>query len=294
MVQVPTANAQQAAHLTITLTGQNLTAGFNSTVTVAVLNNWVGYSSIYNAIYDVDIAVSLPAPLTIYGDNHWHFDSILYGQTVTLTFGVFAPSPASGSSVYTVPNSYVGTVTATYKQLGDTAYTQESHNIAMSVLGWINLVLYGIQPVPQTVTPGGNTTISGNILNGGNLASYNANVSAVGDILAPDVPASVYVGEVDPNIPRPFSLLATFKQNIRPGNYTVTLVITAIDQSRPNQPFRGKQTTSIQVVNPQQGGAQRRPTTLGPLAIIYEILRYIYDFFFGSTAMHLMGILHSQ
>jgi hypothetical protein len=280
--------------LTISFTGQNLTAGFNSTVTVSILNNWIGYSSIYNAIYDVDIGINIPAPLTMYGDNHWHFDSILYGQTVTLRFTVFAPS-SSSSSANAVPISYAGTIVATYKQLGDTAYTQESHTMAINVLGWINLVLYGIQSAPASVPPGGNTTISGNILNGGNLASFNANVSAVGDILAPDVPASVYVGEVDPNIPRPFSLLVQFKQNVKPGNYSLTLLVTAIDQSRPNQPFTGKQVTPIEVLTPQQRTVnQRGGGPQGPMAIVDTILRYIYNLFLGSTVIRAIQILQTR
>jgi hypothetical protein len=295
LAQTPTVRGQTAAHLTVAVTGQNVVAGFNGTVTVSILNNWVGYGNIYNAIYDVDIAISLPSPLTMYGDNHWHFDSLLYGQTVTITFGVYAPFTSSSSSV-SVPNSYAGTITATYKQLGDTTYTQESHSIAINVSGWINLIIYGIQALPSTITPGGNTTISGNLLNGGNLAAYNANVTVVSDAISPECQnplCSEYIGEVDPNIPRPFSFLVVFKPNVPVGNLSITIIVSAIDQSRPGMPFRGQQTTHIQISRAQQLSESQRqargPT--GPLAIILAILRYIYDIFFGSTVLHAVGIM---
>lgn len=280
MTQLPTVRAQNAAHLTMTFTGQNLSAGFNSTVTVTILNNWIGYSSIYNAIYDVDVSVSLPSPLTLYGDNHWHFDSILFGQTVVLRFNVYAPL----TTTPTVPNSYVGTISATYKQLGNTAYTTESHSITMAVSGWINLQVYGTLALPATATPGGNTTISGNILNSGNLAAFNVNVSVVSSILDPNVPASAFIGEVDPNIPRPFSMLIVFKQGIPVGNYSLTFTATGVDQSRPGQPVVGRQTINMQISRPQQRPVFTRPGFgTGPLAIIMQILRYIFDVFFGST-----------
>ena len=182
--QAPAAHAQSAAHLTVYMTGQSLTAGFNNNVTVTVVNNYSGYT----AIYDVDISVSIPAPLALIGDNHWHYDSIAYGQSVTLTFQVYAPTSGIGTS-------YLGSVTGTYKQLGDIAYTEESHDIGFSVNGWINLVLYGVQLSPSKVSQGGNATISGNILNSGNIAAYNANVTIESDTLNPTAASSVFIGD---------------------------------------------------------------------------------------------------
>jgi hypothetical protein len=220
----PAALAQTtAAHLTVSVAGQSLIAGLNNTVTVSVANSYSGYI----AIYDVDVAVSIPVPLVLVGDNHHHYDSILYGQNVTFTFHVYAPSSAAGSS-------YQGTVTGTYKQLGDVSYTQESHALGLSVTGYINLVVYGIQVTPSQISQGGNTTISGNVLNTGNLAAYNANVTVQSDQLSPTQPTSVFLGEVDPNIPRPFSVLIVFKQDVQPGNYTVTVRVSATDNRSGN------------------------------------------------------------
>ena len=144
LTQTPYAYGQStSAHLTVTETGQSLVAGLNNTVTVTVANSYSGFI----AIYDVDISVSVPAPLVLVGDNHWHYDVIPFGQSVTVSFSLYAPSSAAG-------NSYQGTVTGTYKQLGDVSYTQESHALGLAVTGYINMVVYGVQFTPSQISPG--------------------------------------------------------------------------------------------------------------------------------------------
>ncbi len=269
--QLPDSNAQSAAHLSVSVTGQTLVAGLNNTMTVTVSNNYSGYI----AIYDVDISVSLPAPLVIQGDNHWHYDSIQYGQSVTVTFPIYAPSSAAGSS-------YQGTVTGTYKQLGDVSYTQESHVLGVSVTGYISLVVYGIQFTPSTISSGGNTTISGNVLNNGNLASYNANVTVESDSIIPGPQNSVFLGEIDPNIPRPFSVLIVFQPNLAPGNYTVTVRVAVTDNNRPGIPIVSGASGQVQVIKPSQTGGGRGQG-LSVIGLILTFLRNLFNTFFGSS-----------
>ena len=279
MVTGPSANvhgqtSSSQPHFTMTVTGQSLTAGFNNTVTISLTNSY------YGTIYDTDIVVSLPSALTLVGDNHWHYYSIALGQNVTISFRVYAPTSAIGTTNQ-------GSITATYRQLGDISYTSESHALSLSVYGYINLVVYAVQLTPSTTTPGGNTTISGNVLNTGNLAGYNANVTVKSDILVPSSSSSAFIGEVDPNIPRPFSLVAFFKPNLSVGNYSITVVVSAIDQSRPSHPIIGQQATQIQIRKPtQQPTFERQPST-GLIDLIYQILRNLFNAFFGS----LTGIL---
>ena len=271
--QVPAAGAQSAAHLTVYVTGQSMTAGFNNIITISVMNNYSGYAG----IYDVDISVSIPTPLAMYADNHYHYDSIVYGQKVTITFPVYAPSSAIGSS-------YLGTVTVTYKQLGDTSYTDETHDISLSVNAWINLTLYGIELSSSQISPGGNTTVSGNVLNTGNLAAYNANVTVESDILSPST-TSVYLGEVDPNIPRAFSVLIVFTQSVAAGNYSITLRASATDNNRPGVPLIGQGSFIIQVTKPTQSTLHVQPPGgTGLVVILLEILRNLYNAFFGSNS----------
>ena len=261
-------------HFAMTVKGQSLTAGFNNSVTISLVNSY------YGTIYDADIALSLPSALTLVGDNHWHYDSIGLGQNVTITFQVYAPTSAIGTTNQ-------GSITATYRQLGDVSYTTESHALGLSVYGYINLIVYGVQLTPSTTTPGGNATVSGNVLNTGNLAAYNANVTVNSDILVPSTSSSAFIGEVDPNIPRPFSLVAFFKPNLSSGNYSITVIVSATDNSRPSLPIAGQQTGQIQIRRPTQQPTFPRQQSTGLLDLIYQVLRNLFNAFFGS----LTGIL---
>jgi len=272
VVETPSAWAQ-TSHLTVEETGQSLVAGFNNTVTVTVVNNYSGFI----AIYDVGISVSLPSGLTLVGTGgSWQYDSLPFGQGVTISFQVYAPSSAAGSS-------YAGTLTVTYKQLGDISYTTETHSLAFAVTGYINLVVYGLQLTPPEVSAGGNTTISGNVLNNGNLASYNANVTVYSDALLPGSQNSVFLGEIDPNIPRPFSAVVLFKPNLAPGNYTIHISVSATDNNRPGVPIVGQAATPVQVLKPSPTAGVRGQNRPGVLQTILGFLRSLFNAFFGSS-----------
>ena len=279
LTPVGVVQGQTSAHMTVTLTGQTLTAGFDNNVTITATNSYSSYS-IYpsGTIYDVDLAITVSAPLQLVGDNHWHYDSIDLKQSVSISFRVYAPTSAVGSS-------YDGSVTLTYRQLGDISYTEESHSIGFSVQGWVNLILYGIQVTPSSTTSGGNATVSGNLLNSGNLAAYNANVTVQSEALAPGATTSVFLGEVDPNIPRPFSLLVTYKKTLTNGTYSLIISVSAIDTNRPAYPYGAQQVFHIQITKPVVQPRTQTRQTGGVIGIIFEVLRFLYGVFFGFWTM---------
>lgn len=279
LTPVGVVQGQTSAHMTVTLTGQSLTAGFNNNVTITATNSYSSYS-IYpsGTIYDVDFAVSVPAPLQLVGDNHWHYNSIELKQSVSVGFQVYAPISAVGSS-------YIGSVTLTYRQLGDISYTQESHSIGFSVQGWIKLLLYGIQVTPPSTISGGNATVSGNLLNSGNLAAYNANVTVQSEALAPGAATSVFLGEVDPNIPRPFSLLVTYKKTLTNGTYSLIIMVSAIDTNNPAYPYSTQQVSQIQITKPTVQARTQTRQAGGIIGMIFEIWRFLYGIFFGFWTM---------
>lgn len=272
-VPMGSVQAQTVPHLTVTMTGQALTAGFNNNVTVTVVDNYYNYP----AIYDVDVAVAIPAGLAMYGSSHWRYDTMQLGQSVAINFQVYAPTATIGSA-------YQGTITVTYKALGDVSYTQEVHSVSFSVYAYISLTLYGIQVTPSTSTPGGNATISGNLLNSGNLAVYDANVTAASDITVPSALSSAFLGEIDPNIPRPFSLVVVFKGNVVPGNYSIQITASAIDNGRAGVPYLAQGTAAIQLRRQGLSPNQGRGGATGVLGILLEILRYLEGIFFGSAS----------
>jgi hypothetical protein len=276
LMPIGTVQGANPTDFAVTVIGQTLTAGFNNNVTIAAAYPVSAYSS--GSVYDVDLAVSIPSPLQMLGDDHWHYDSISPRQSVTVSFEIYAPTAAIGSS-------YQGSVTLTYRELGDISYTEESHSISFSVQGWVNLVLYGIQVTPSATSAGGNATVSGNLLNSGNLVVYNANVTVESEALAAGSSASVFLGEVDPNIPRPFSLLIKFEKSLADGIYPIVVKISAVDTNRPASPYGAQQASQIQIkkatVQPPSGPRQ----TSGVVATIFEILRYLYGLFFGSATL---------
>jgi hypothetical protein len=266
-----------STHFTVTVIGQTLTAGFNNNVTMTVAYSMSAYSSA--SAYDADLAVSIPSPLQLLGDGHWHYDSIVPGQSVAVSFKIYAPTAAIG-------DSYEGSVTLTYRELGDISYTEETYSVSFSVHGWINLVLYGIQITSTAAVPGGNATISGNLLNKGNIAAYNANVTVESEAIAQSTTASVFLGEVDANIPRPFSLLVNFRKNLADGNYSILVKVSAVDTNMPASPYSVQQASQLQIkktVTQPPSGFQ--PGTGGPMETIFEILRVLYGLFFGSPTM---------
>jgi len=278
LVPIGAAEGQSPAHFTLAVTGQSLTAGFNNNVTITATYSYYSKTAHSSSrLYDIDLAISIPSPLQMLGDNHWYYDLIRSGESVAVSFEVYAPTAAIG-------NSYDGSVTLTYRELGEISYTQETHTVSFSVHGWINLVLYSVQVTPATASPGGNATVSGNLLNSGNIAAYNANVTVESEALAPGKPASLYLGEVDPNIARPFSLMVYFK-NLTEGTYGVVVKVSAIDTERPSSPYSVQQLSQIEIKKPIVQPPTQRPRTVGIIAVILEILRYLYGLFFGSESL---------
>lgn len=279
LVPIGVAEGQSPAHFTLAVAGQSLTAGFNNNVTITATYSYyskTAYSS--TSLYDIDLAISTPSPLQMLGDDHWYYDLIRIGQSVVVSFQVYAPTAAIG-------NSYEGSVTLTYRELGEISYTEETHAVSFSVHGWISLVLYGIQVTPTVASPGGNTTVSGNLLNSGNINAYNANVTVESEALALGKPASLYLGEVDPNIARPFSLMVYFKKNLTEGTYAVVVRVSAIDNDRPTSPYNAQQLSQIEIKKPTVQPPIQRPQAGGVIAVILEILRYLYGLFFGSESL---------
>jgi hypothetical protein len=279
LVPIGVAEGQTPGHFTLALAGQSLTAGFNNNVTITATYSYyskTAYSS--TSLYDVDLAISTPSPLQMLGDNHWYYDRIRSGDSVAVSFEVYAPTAAIGSS-------YDGSVTLTYRELGKISYTEETHTISFSVHGWINLVLYNVQVTPASAPPGGNATVSGNLLNSGNIAAYNANVTVESEALAPGKPASLYLGEVDPNIARPFSLMVYFGKNLTEGTYAVVVRVSATDNERPSSPYNVEQLSQIEIKKPTVQPPILRPQAGGVTAVILEVLRYLYGLFFGSQSL---------
>jgi len=190
----------------------HLTAGFNNTVKIELTNNGEN-------VYDVDVALTLPPPLTLSGDNHWRAPSIKKNSSLTIEILVYAPTSAIG-------NTFTASVVLTYKELGYVYHTSEMHSIGFVVHGWVKMVAYGVTVSPEKAEPGTDVTISANLLNQGNVAAMYVNVSLLpAEALVLHEQSTSYVGQVDPNSPAPFSLAASVDPNARNGSYIVRIAV---------------------------------------------------------------------
>jgi len=205
-----------SSNLSVTSSGTVLVAARNNTLAIEITN--VG-----KYLKDFDVALTIPPPLVLFGDNHWIRPSFSPGESINANLTVFAPSSAAGTTQQ-------GSVVALYKAVGEATLTTESHAISFLVRGWIDIAVYEITVDPELVLPGQEVTISGNILNRGVVSAMYTNVTVDSDETF--VQGSVqptYVGEVDPNAPAPFSVTAMVDSSAREGTHVATVSVFYTD-----------------------------------------------------------------
>ncbi|MEM3427765.1 MAG: NEW3 domain-containing protein [Nitrososphaerales archaeon] len=104
-------------------------------------------------------------------------------------------------------------------------WRKESYTIIFSVQGSIIISFQNMQSTPSSTQPGGNITITGNVLNKGNRQAYYATVSLKASQPFQPILRSQYIGDISVNTPIPFSLTATVGRNVANGTYPITVVL---------------------------------------------------------------------
>jgi uncharacterized membrane protein len=204
--------AATSSNLSVTSSGTVFTASRNNTLTIEI-------SNVGKYLKELDIALAIPPPLVLFGDNHWIRSSFSPGESIEANLTVFAPSSAAGVTLQ-------GSVVATYKVAGETTQSTETHAISFLIRGWIDLKVYEIIVEPDPVLPGQEITISGSILNRGVIAAMYANVT-----IDPDQTFSegsvkpTYVGQIDPNAPAPFSVTAVVDPALSEGPHEAKISV---------------------------------------------------------------------
>lgn len=192
-----------------------LTAGQVNSLPIIVRNVGTGVAN------SLSIGVSLQAlsattgsaPLVIEGsDAIWYVQNLDAGSEVTLNPQVFASTDA-------MDKAYQVQVSLSYRDAVGTLH-DEVHSLGFSVQGSIIIVVQSVFISPVPVGAGGNITVSGNILNEGNVAAMYTNATA---IVKPPFEildgSSIYLGELDPNTPLPFSLTMRIMSDAANGTY---------------------------------------------------------------------------
>jgi hypothetical protein len=170
--------------------------------------------------------------------------------------------------------SYLQIVSGT----GTTLYLEQQTEVEVPVLitDTSYLAVYLVSVYPMEVNPGGNLTISGNVVNtaASTLSNLNISVSSSAFLREP----FVFIGQTDPNIPRPFSFTVQVKSDLQNGTNLILISATFSDSYDVNHVTSS--TTSMQVAQPVLKTVTT-PTTRGPIEVIINSLWEIVRFFFG-------------
>ena len=216
------AYADASANLSVTSSGNVFAASRNNTLALEI-------SNVGKYVKELDVALTIPPPLVLFGDNHWIRSWFARGDVIRANLTIFAPSSAAGVTLQ-------GTVVAVYKVVGETTPSTETHALSFLVRGWIDIKVYEITVSPDPSFPGAEIAISGNVLNRGIIPAMYTNVTIAGDPpLVSDSIKPTYVGEVDPNAPAPFSVTAFVDSAAKEGNYEATILVYYRDDLQLDQ-----------------------------------------------------------
>jgi hypothetical protein len=227
----------QGTELQVTASSTNLRGGYNTSVSITIINN-------FESIYDVDVSVSFTstataASPTVAGISNWKLDKIDFGQNVTVKPLIFASADLAG-------NVYSASIAVSYKRLGYISPYTETHTIGFYVQGEVNMIAYDFTVDPDPVPAGSTVTIGASLLNKGNVAAMFTNVTLISSPILTLKPEShSYVGDVDPNSLSPFTIEATVRLDTQPGTYTVKLKVEFEDKESIIHTFERDVTVNV-------------------------------------------------
>jgi hypothetical protein len=229
----------QITNLNVSVYPTTLKAGFNTSVVITIINS-------FEPIYDMDITVSFPqsqvtsiSPVII-GTSNMKFEKLNQGDNVTLNQLVFVPEEAAGSG-------YQANIMITYKRLGYISPYSELHTVGFYVKGKIIMVMYDLFVEPEAITTGSTLTLTGNILNKGNIPALYTNASLLPHSILLMKPESYsYLGEIEPDSPLPFTLEATVSPIAEQGRYEIMMHLDYEDKE--GQVYRMEETIPFNIV----------------------------------------------
>lgn len=249
LVNLTTNVAGQQTRLEIAAETTTLSAGFNTTVVITIFNE-------FEPIYDVDVSVSFSESQTttvspvVIGASNWKFERIGMGENVTIKPLIFVAESAAG-------NAYPANISISYTRLGYISPSSETHTIGFYAKGQIIMIAYdfivevepayeGNERTRDSVFAGSTITVTGSLLNKGNVPAMFTNVTIIPNpilILQPE--SASYLGEVDPNSPAPFTLEVKISPHTKDGNHTILIKVEYQDQESKTHSFEKELTVYV-------------------------------------------------
>ncbi|MEM2893747.1 MAG: hypothetical protein QW486_06360 [Candidatus Bathyarchaeia archaeon] len=159
---------------------------------------------------DIRIDLSPDATLKVFGESRFKIDHLGPGEEKTLKARVYVPATATAATTTL-------TVTATYLKEGSEVVESESWRLNMLLRGLIEISLTDMAVIPSNPRPGSAFSITLTVTNTGTSTAYAAYAvpSIQGLPLRAFGPRSVYIGNIDANLP------TTFTVNLQMENTTV-------------------------------------------------------------------------
>jgi len=238
----------------ITISTQYLYAGRKNALLINVTNNiWHG---------TVNIAISVPQQIVLFNDTSLTYHNVTENETVSFKIVVFVPESLIGQT------GGLG-ISISYKDENGNNYN-ENYNFGMVIRGVISIKIYDILVDPYPAKPGSQISISGNLLNTGNVMAKYVNISILDlSIITPMFQPYVYVGDLDANSPTPFTIMGFVNSTLAPGSYRLHFLLQYTDELYEEHHLEF--TVSIMVTGEQnnnQGSEGNQVNQLTPIDIL--------------------------
>lgn len=209
---------------------------------------------------DIRIDLSPDATLKVFGESRFKIDRLGPGEEKALRARIYVPATATAATTTL-------TVTATYLKEGSEVVESESWRLNMLLRGLIEISLTDMAVIPSNPRPGSAFSITLTVTNTGTSTAYAA--YAVPSIHGLPVrafgPRSVYIGNIDANLPTTFTVNLQM-ENTTEKAFDLPIHLNYLDNLRT--PF------NVTLIIPIQVGAQVTPQTVqrGPGILEHPLL----------------------
>ncbi len=212
---------------------------------------------------DIRIDLSPDVTLKVFGESRFKIDHLGQGEEKTLRAKIYVPATATAATTTL-------TVTATYLKEGSEVVESESWRLNMLLRGLIEISLTDMAVIPSNPRPGSAFSITLTVTNTGTSTAYAAYAvpSIQGLPLRAFGPRSVYIGNIEANLPTTFTVNLQM-ENTTEKAFELPIHLSYLDNLRT--PYTITLTIPIQVGTPatQVQTTQRRPGILEhPLFIL--------------------------
>ncbi|MGQ4891673.1 MAG: COG1361 S-layer family protein [Candidatus Njordarchaeia archaeon] len=238
-----TVNINRRVNTEIDVSSNYIYAGRRSKIWVNITNNiWVG---------TVTVTVTPPQQLALLSDNSYTFENVTVNQTLSIELEFYASEGYVGQ---TIPV----TITVAYRDENGNNYNDNTA-ISLVVRGLIEMKVYELRVTPNPTSAGSKISITGTLLNMGNVLARFTNISILNTTtFHPEFESYVYIGDVDANSPTPFTITGYLDNGLANGTYVLYFKVYYTDDLYEQHSFIFK--VAVTVVNISSSGGSSSNT----------------------------------